>query len=113
MKTSSELPNTGIKNFLASKILNSKLNSEQKFKVPKILSQPDNGISFDELKENWDNSRLYLINTVENFPKDKMNKAIFKHPVAGKLSISQTLSFMINHLKHHVPQINNLKENLK
>ena len=113
LKTPNKLPRTGIKNFFASKLLNNKLKSEQKLKIPKVLSQPNNGISFDELKENWDKSRLYLINTVENFPKDKMNKAIFKHPVAGKLSINQTLSFMINHLKHHVPQINNLTENLK
>jgi len=110
LKKPNELTRSGIKGFIASRILNKKLQSSQKFQIPKIIAHPNNGISFDELNENWTKSRLFLIETVENFPKDKINKAIFKHPVAGKLSMDQTLSFMINHFKHHLPQINKLKK---
>ena len=51
---------------------------------------------------------MYLIQTVENFPKEKMNKAVFKHPRAGLLSMNQTMSFFINHVKHHIQQIDAL-----
>lgn len=107
-----EQPSVGLKNYLKSKVLNKKLQSNQKFKVPDVLPQPQSGADYASLKEKWDNSRMYLIQTVEGFPNDKLNKGVFLHPKAGLLSINQTLSFFINHLKHHIPQVNNLKMTL-
>lgn len=112
LKNIDEQPSVGLKNFLKSKILNNKLQSNQKFKVPSVLSEPEKGADFATLKEKWDSSRMFLIKTVETFPKEKLNKAVFLHPKAGLLSMNQTLSFFINHLKHHIPQIENLKSML-
>ncbi len=109
LKNIEQQPKVGLKSYLSSRVLNKNLMSDKKFKVPTVLSEPESGKSYMELKEKWDNSRLYLIKTIETFPSDKMNKAIFKHPVAGLLSINQTLSFLINHLKHHIPQIDALR----
>lgn len=104
-----EQPNSGIKSFFSSKVLNSKLKSNEKFKIPSVLGEPILAENFIELKEKWDKARMYLIKTVETYPKGKMKKAIFKHPVAGLLNINQTMLFLINHLNHHIPQIDALR----
>ena len=107
-KNINEQPSVGLTNYIKSKVLNKKLKSEEKFKVPSGLSQPEAGADFEQLKEKWDDSRMFLIKTVETFPKDKMNKAVFMHPRAGLLSMNHTMSFFINHLKHHIPQVDSL-----
>ena len=109
IKDQNNLPKSGIRNYIASKALDYNMKSNRKFKTPKVLSEPINETSFIELKTKWDKSRSFLIETVENFPTDKLNKSIFKHPVAGNLNILQTLSFMTNHLKHHVHQLESIK----
>lgn len=109
IKKIEEQPKAGIKSFLSSKILNKKLKSIKKFKVPSILSEPELGNDYSDLKEKWDTSRLFLIKTVETFPKEKKNKVVFRHPVAGLLNMHQTMLFLINHLHHHIPQIDALR----
>lgn len=109
LKNIHEQPSVGLKNFLKSKVLNNRMQSNQKFKVPSVLSEPEKGADYTTLKEKWDGSRMFLIKTVETFPKEQLSKAVFLHPKAGLLSMNQTLSFLINHLKHHIPQVNNLK----
>jgi len=109
LKNIHEQPSVGLANFIKSKVLNKKLKSNEKFKVPSVLPEPVQGDDFAVLKEKWDKSRIYLIQTVENYPKKQLNKAVFKHPRAGLLSMKQTLSFMINHLNHHIPQIDRLR----
>jgi uncharacterized damage-inducible protein DinB len=109
LKNIEEQPKAGIKSFLSSKVLNKKLKSNEKFKVPAVLSEPELGNDYSDLKEKWDNSRMFLIKTVETFPKRKMNKAIFNHPVAGLLNMNQTMLFLINHLHHHISQIDALR----
>ena len=109
LKNIHEQPAVGLSNFFKSKVLNQKLKSDQKFKVPSMFSEPEIGADFKTIKEKWDKARLYLIKTVENYPKNQLNKAVFKHPRAGLLSMKQTLTFMINHLNHHIPQIDRLR----
>ena len=109
LKNIKEQPKAGIRSFLNSKVLNKKLKSNEKFKVPKVLSEPELGNDYSDLKEKWDNSRMFLIKTVETFPKGKIKKAIFNHPVAGLLNMHQTMLFLINHLDHHIPQIDALR----
>jgi|TARA_B110000240_G_scaffold44271_1_gene49938 uncharacterized damage-inducible protein DinB len=109
LKNIEEQPKAGIRSFLNSKVLNKKLKSNEKFKVPTVLSEPELGNDYSDLKEKWDNSRMFLIKTVETFPKGKIKKAIFNHPVAGLLNMHQTMLFLINHLDHHIPQIDALR----
>ena len=109
LKNIAEQPTVGLANFLKSKVLNNKLQSNKKFKVPAVLSEPEKGADFGQLKEKWDNSRMFLIKTVETYPKEYLYKAVFLHPRAGLLSMNQTLSFFINHLNHHIRQVQNLQ----
>ena len=109
LKNIDEQPKAGLKSYLSSRALNKNMKSDKKFKVPTLFSEPEIGNDYNQLKEKWDNSRMFLIKTVETFPAEKMNRAIFKHTAAGLLNINQTLSFLINHLNHHIPQIDALR----
>ena len=65
LKNINEQPSIGLANYIKSGVLNKKLKSEAKFKVPSELSQPEAGANYEQLKEKWDNSRMHLIKTVE------------------------------------------------
>lgn len=112
LKEIENLDKTGLKNKLNSITLNMALKSSKKFKVPKVLGEPENGATYEELKTSWDNSREKLNQTIKKIPKQYYNKAIFKHPIAGPLNINQTLDFLINHLKHHQSQISKIEKHL-
>jgi uncharacterized damage-inducible protein DinB len=111
LKDLDSLANTGLKNMLNSKGLNVALKSDKKFKAPAVVSNPANDLDYTTLNNQWDKSREYLTNTVNDFPEDSLKKAIFKHPKAGYLNILQTFDFLINHMKHHQAQLDRLKKN--
>ena len=112
LKDIDSLGNTGLKNILNSKGLNAALKSDKKFKAPTVVSNPANNLDYDTLFIQWNKSREYLANTVNDFPKKGTKKGIFKHPKVGYLNIVQTFNFLINHMKHHQAQLDRLKNNL-
>lgn len=103
---------TGLKNKMNSIALATALKSSKKFKVPKVLGEPENGFTYEELKTSWDENRARLIETVNRIPEKEHKKVIFKHPVAGPFNISQTLDFLINHLVHHKHQLKKIDKQL-
>jgi len=46
---------------------------------------------------------------IEALSPEKMGVAIFRHPFAGYLTITQTFKFLEEHLKHHVKQIERIQ----
>jgi len=89
-------------------VLKSMLQMPFRFKAPKIVSEvPDNG-NFKETKNQWDQVRKEMRELLDNLPEEFLNKNIFKHAIAGKMNIYQTLSFMEEHFKHHVKQIDRI-----
>lgn len=107
------LKNTGLKNKMNSIMLGTALKSSKKFKAPKVVANPTNNLTYDELKTKWDENRQKLIETINLVPKEIHNKAIFKHPIAGPLNINQTIDFLVNHLTHHRHQIKKIAKELK
>jgi len=108
-----ELPPIKFKNKIASFVLNKKLKSNEKFKAPEIVSNPSNNETFEQVLEKWNETRFNWQELIETFPRDLSKKAVFRHPLAGNLNITQTLEFMVNHLNHHQVQIENLVKNKK
>ena len=65
------------------------------------------GILFSE----WDEVLAAFSRYLESFPKDKINRFVFKHPLAGRFNLPQALGFLNAHLKHHFYQIDRIKRN--
>jgi len=80
-----------------------------RYKAPPYLSEnmPE-AFSFHDLSDQWDQHRKELIQFLHSIDEKNINKKIYKHPVAGRLSASQAVSFFRDHIKHHLPQIKRL-----
>ncbi len=76
-----------------------------KFKAPKAVSQIPAPKSFSDLSMIWDMTRKELWKVIEKVPEGSYNKAFFKHPFSGYMTIEDMLDFFIVHNKHHIKQI--------
>ena len=48
---------------------------------------------FAELMKKWGTIRSSLKEYIDKFPKEYLDKEIFKHPIAGWINLSQTTQF--------------------
>lgn len=105
---------TGIKEGFNAFLLKLALNSGIKFKVPPIKNLiPEGKNSLKKINDDWNEVRIELEKYLENFPDERLNHTIFKHPSAGFLNIINTVDFIHNHTKHHQKQIERLKKAFK
>lgn len=82
------------------------LKSKFKIKAPAVVEAPANDLDLaalsDRAKQNTSNLREFA----EEYPERFMQKAIFKHPLAGRITLPQMIRFLESHLEHHQHQIN-------
>lgn len=97
--------------FVRSTLLKLILRSPRKFKAPAVVSQPPVKSDLSELIAKWDEVRLLLKELLESLPPHLLNKYIYKHPVAGKMSIYGGLDFMYEHVRRHHIQIDKMVQN--
>ncbi|MFT5640500.1 MAG: hypothetical protein ACI9A7_000597 [Cyclobacteriaceae bacterium] len=81
------------------------LNSPLKFKAPKSLAQPANVKDLGEMLHIWNAVRKDLMKYLGAYPESLLDKAIFKHPLSGRIKIDQTLQFFRAHQNNHVKQV--------
>jgi hypothetical protein len=80
-----------------------------KFKAPKtVVENTKPSTSLQELEQEWTTVRNELKIVLEKFNDDQIKRKIYKHVVAGKLNIQQTLLFFREHVIHHQQQIKRL-----
>lgn len=106
------LRDTTLKNWFRYFILKLALASNKKFEVPKMLPAPENNMTLDEVRQEWNESYVRFDALLKNFPKKLEDKLIFRHPRIGWININQTLGFMLDHMKHHQKQIESLYSQL-
>ncbi|MGD1841533.1 MAG: DinB family protein [Thermonemataceae bacterium] len=80
-----------------------------KMKMPAKLPAPSNDITLEELQERFHQNLNDFQQLIDNYPQELEGKVIFKHPFAGRITLSQTVSFLKNHFQHHLPQIKKLQ----
>lgn len=76
-----------------------------KFKAPSILPKPPAGTTLDQIDQDWAKARLSFHDLMLELDEDLQQKGIFKHPIAGRLSMSQTLAFFDFHFDRHEGQV--------
>lgn len=97
---------SGLRAFLMRSVNNSSI----RFKMPTVLSQPSTDGTLESIQHEWSDLRSEWKGFIEQFPIEYLNKAVFKHPIFGRLSFSQTMDSMISHQNHHKKQINRIKK---
>lgn len=101
-----------IKSRLNSIMLTIFLKSPLKFKAPKVVSTivAEQQLPLEQLTAQWAEASEQLTQYLANFNTAQLNYSVFKHPIAGPLTITQTLDFMIEHIQHHIPQLQRLSK---
>ena len=100
-----DAPRAGFGSAFRSGLLTLALRSPLRFKAPTRSTDVPERATFSEVAAHWDTVRSSLLATVEAVPPEVADRAIFKHPRAGRINLDQALSFMEEHFDHHLRQI--------
>ena len=104
-----ELDRTGIADELKILVLKISQRLPLKFRAPKVVVDNTHVYqSLQEIEEAWSKTRDDLKTLLGQFEEDHLNRKVYKHPIAGKFNIKQTLLFFREHIIHHTPQIKKL-----
>jgi uncharacterized damage-inducible protein DinB len=104
-----EVENTGLIEELKMIVIILSQRLPFKFKAPKtVVENTKSSTSLHQLEQEWNAVRNELKIVLEKFNDDQIKRKIFKHVVAGKLNIQQTLIFFREHIIHHQKQIKRL-----
>ncbi|MHC2990775.1 hypothetical protein OB13_03960 [Pontibacter sp. HJ8] len=106
------LGDASIAHTFRSLLLKLALHSGMKFKAPDAVAAVPDRSSLSALRSQWDNSRYHLEDTLTELPRELLDKCLFRHPYAGPLSITQTMSFLQDHFHHHARQISQIRHQL-
>ena len=74
---------------------------------PAMVPQGDRGLA--ELRRLWDESQRWLRSCIAHLGPEAGRKAVFEHPIAGPLTVSQAVRMGQVHVEGHVRQIRRLR----
>ncbi len=69
-------------------------------------------MSFKVIKSEWMIERKVLVDYLESLDDKYFHLQVYKHPLAGRISILYMISFFSLHLNRHKKQINNMIKQL-
>ncbi|MBN8576218.1 MAG: DinB family protein [Cytophagales bacterium] len=102
-------PDTGITEVLKMWLLIISQRLPLRFKAPNVVVAHTPAFKdAAEITQAWNQTRAELNDLLSRFTGQQLRRKIYKHPVAGKLNIVQTLRFFQEHIIHHTPQIKRL-----
>ena len=88
------------------KLLSLAVSLPFKYKAPSVAQIPKGTkVSYAEAVAEWNDVRQALKKEYETIDENIIGNELFKHPVAGKLSILQSVKFMRQHVVRHLGQI--------
>lgn len=102
------LKKTGIAADVRYSVLKLTLLSNYKFKAPKILGDVPENLHYQEVITNWNETRRQLQSLVETIPDDLIDREVYRHPRAGRLNLTQMVTFFQDHFDHHASQVKRL-----
>ena len=80
------------------------LNLPLRFKAPAVVAiVPSTPASV--AMERWTAVRNMMRTTYDSIPEKEVGHDLFKHPMAGKFDLIQSVKFMHDHMRHHEKQI--------
>ncbi len=78
-------------------------------KNPAPSATPDPTVTFAELEPEWAGERARLHELLESMDERAAGDAGFKHPVAGPLTVEESLAFLAAHVEHHLRQLDRIR----
>ncbi len=96
-----------LKDFGLSKLY----KSAYKVKVPIKSLDPKGNKKLEDLIKESNQAANELQSILIEFPIEKLNYSVFKHPVAGGMSMKAVIKFWENHVLHHNHQLDRIAAN--
>lgn len=100
-----QLEKSGWREKLNYIILSIFLKAPLKWKAPKVASDLPEQDSLSHTADLYSALRSEWKQLIEEMPEDISDKKIFRHPIAGRMNLEDTLGFMELHAKRHFNQI--------
>ena len=102
-----ELRKAGPAAALRSRLLRFYLRLPFKFKAPAPVDAPtfEADVSLEELAGRWKANRRELRAFLDGLPDDTYDKEVYKHPFAGRLTLTGMVDFFDGHFQRHRQQI--------
>lgn len=88
--------------------------TERRVKVPKAVTTvlPGKDLELARISERWDADRGELAHVLEGCSRLTAQDGVFRHPVAGMMTIGQVLRFFSVHIVHHRFQLARIQASL-
>lgn len=100
------LGNAGVKHAFMLLVLKISQRLPFRYKAPTtVLQNTVEVLTLSDLIAQWDLLYLELKSILVNTPEKYVSKLVYKHVVAGRLSLVQAIIFFREHMIHHTPQI--------
>ena len=102
-----DLPKIDFQSKMRATLMNAFNRSPLKRKAPKAVAENSfpKDVPFQDLKQQWLAQRKDLEQHLLSLPEDLYHKQVYKHPFAGRMSLSGMLSFFDSHFDRHHRQI--------
>lgn len=105
MQAGASIPRAGVRSRLGLLGLRLAFASPLRFRAPAATASVPAEIDAAGLRAGWQSGREAWRALLAAFPEDLVNRQVFRHPVAGRMSLRDTLGFMQSHLDHHARQV--------
>ncbi|WP_421875884.1 DinB family protein [Marinoscillum sp.] len=112
LKAGDQMPDATFFNTLKIRLYFWALHSRLRFKAPKLISNPANDRSIADTMTYWDQTRDEYERFLEDYPSQYLGKAVFRHPLAGRIKLAEMLHFLNTHLIHHRYQVDRIKREM-
>jgi hypothetical protein len=73
--------------------------------APKLTADVPAEGELETLRSRWDDARSGLGALLESFPAELLDRLVFRHPYAGRMTLAHALGTLQAHLDHHIPQV--------
>lgn len=105
MQAGAALPRAGLNSRLRLLALRVTLKAPLRLRAPAATAAVPESIDPAELRARWDAVRSDMRALLDSFPAELNGRLVFRHPLAGRLGLADTLAFMHAHLEHHLAQV--------
>ncbi len=92
--------------------LSRRLSSNERYEAPSALPAPEENKDYISLTREWDEMRDRYRHFLGTLSSEYYGKFIFRHPFTGPMSVEETLSFLIEHVNHHMHQLHRIREEI-
>lgn len=101
----SKLRRAGLSHALKSILVIAVMRVPMKFRAPEIVAEVPANEDPTELRERWRTMRGEMRTLLESIPDELLGTLLYKHPVAGPMTLESAIDFMIAHATRHAGQI--------